>query len=42
MSEHSSRRTVCINMQTGRLHIELTGGPAGRADIAKVPLITAR
>jgi hypothetical protein len=30
MSEPSSHRTWCTNLQTGRLHVELTGGPAGR------------
>jgi hypothetical protein len=28
-------------MQAGRLHVELTAGPARAADIAKVALITA-
>jgi len=29
-------------MQAGRLHVELTGGPAGRPTSRRSPLITAR
>ena len=41
MSARSPCGILCINIQTGRLHVEPTAGLLA-ADIARVPLITAR